>query len=202
MKIFFALILSSIFFLTGFSDEKKNIVEGNQIEDFQLKNVDGNMVSMKDFPDAKGFIVIFTSNGCPFAKLYPQRMNKLNLKYMPLNVPLIAINSSDTLQFEENSFTQMVQAASEGKFNFAYLSDAEQVAAKNFGAKKTPHAFVIWKENNRWEVKYNGAIDDNAAHPEDVKNKYIENAVDELLRGEEVKVKETKSIGCSIIYKQ
>jgi peroxiredoxin len=121
---------------------------------------------------------------------------------MPLGVPLIAINSTDTLQFEENSFTEMVKSAKESNFNFSYLSDAEQLAAKNFGAKKTPHAFVIWKENNEWVIKYNGAIDDNAAHPELVQNKYVENAVNELLRGEDVKIKETKSIGCSIIYKK
>ncbi len=197
MKIFLKIILGCYFLLTGFSGD-----EGNRIEDFQLKNVDGKMISLKDFPDAKGFIIVFTSNACPFAKLYPQRMNDMNNKYKNSGVPLIAINSTDTLQFEENSFTQMVQAAGEGNFNFAYLSDAEQITAKNFGAKKTPHAFVIWKENDSWVIKYNGAIDDNAAHPDEVKNKYIESAVDELLRGEDVKLKETKSIGCSIIYKK
>lgn len=196
MKRVSIILLVFFFLITGFAGG------GNTIEDFQLKNVDGRNLSLKDFPDAKGFIIIFTSNGCPFAKLYPQRMNEMNLKYMPLGVPLIAINSTDTLQFEENSFTEMVKSAKESNFNFSYLTDAEQVVAKNFGAKKTPHAFVIWKENNEWIMKYNGTIDDNAAHPELVQNKYVENAVDELLRGEEVKIKETKSIGCSIIYKK
>ncbi|MBS1492778.1 MAG: thioredoxin family protein [Bacteroidetes bacterium] len=196
MKIVLTVLCICFLFLTGFSGDT-----GTSIGDFTLKNVDGKMLSLKDFPDSKGFIVVFTSNGCPFAKLYPQRMNEMNLKYRPLNVPLIAINSSDTLQFEENSFMEMVKTAKEGNYNFSYLSDADQIAARNFGAKKTPHAFVIWKENNEWIIKYNGAIDDNAAHPEEVKNKFVENAVDELLKGEEVKVKETKSIGCSIIYK-
>ncbi len=196
MKRVSIILLLFYFLITGFTGEE------NTIEDFQLKNIDGKILSLKDFREAKGFIVVFTSNGCPFAKLYPQRMNEMNLKYMPLGVPLIAINSTDTLQFEENSFTEMVKSAKENNFNFSYLTDAEQVVAKNFGAKKTPHAFVIWKENNEWIIKYNGAIDDNAAHPELVQNKYVENALDELLRGEEVKTKETKSIGCSIIYKK
>lgn len=196
MKIVRVILLVFYFLITGFTGGE------NTIEDFQLKNIDGKILSLKDFPDAKGFIIVFTSNGCPFAKLYPQRMNEMNLKYMPLGVPLIAINSTDTLQFEENSLTEMVKSAKENNFNFSYLSDAEQLAAKNFGAKKTPHAFVIWKENNGWTIKYNGAIDDNAAHPELVQNKYVENAINELLRGEDVKIKETKSIGCSIIYKK
>jgi len=196
MKIVSVTFLVFYFLITGFTGGE------NTIEDFQLKNIDGKILSLKDFPEAKGFIIVFTSNGCPFAKLYPQRMNEMNLKYMPLGIPLIAINSTDTLQFEENSFTEMVKSAKESNFNFSYLTDAEQVVAKNFGAKKTPHAFVIWKENNEWVIKYNGAIDDNAAHPELVQNKYVENAVNELLRGEDVKIKETKSIGCSIIYKK
>ena len=184
------------FLLSGFSDGDKTVT------DFSLKNVDGRIISLKDYSDAKGFIIVFTSNGCPFAKLYPQRMNELNLKYTPLGIPLIAINSSDTLQFDENSFTQMVLKSKEGNFNFPYLSDAEQVAAKNFTAKKTPQAFVIWKENNNWVVKYSGAIDDNGAEPQKVQNKFVENAVNELLEGKEVTVKETKSVGCSIIYKK
>ncbi len=196
MKIVSVIFLVFYFLITGFTGGE------NTIEDFQLKNIDGKILSLKDFPEAKGFIIVFTSNGCPFAKLYPQRMNEMNLKYMPLGIPLIAINSTDTLQFEENSFTEMVKSAKESNFNFSYLTDAEQIVAKNFGAKKTPHAFVIWKENNEWVIKYNGAIDDNAAHPELVQNKYVENAVNELLRGEDVKIKETKSIGCSIIYKK
>lgn len=196
MKIIL-IVFCFYLFAAGFVTEPEK-----SVGDFQLQNIDGKMLSLKDFPDAKGFIIIFTSNGCPFAKLYPQRMNELNEKYKTSGVPLIAVNSSDTLQFEDNSITQMINIAKEGNYNFAYLSDAEQTAAKNFGAKKTPHAFVIWKENNQWVIKYNGAIDDNAAHPDEVKNKYVENAVDELLRGEDVKVKETKSIGCSIIYKK
>ena len=196
MKRVSVILLVFYFLMTGFTGGE------NTIGDFQLKNIDGKTLSLKDFPEAKGFIIVFTSNGCPFAKLYPQRMNEMNLKYMPLGVPLIAINSTDTLQFEENSFTEMVKSAKESNFNFSYLTDAEQVVAKNFRAKKTPHAFVIWKENNEWIIKYNGAIDNNAAHPELVQNKYVENAVNELLRGEDVKIKETKSIGCSIIYKK
>ena len=196
MRKIILTLLAGYFFVSGFSGGEKSI------EDFSLHNIDGKILSLKDFPESKGFIIVFTSNGCPFAKLYPQRMNEMNLKYIPLGVPLIAINSSDTLQFEENSLTEMMKSANENNFNFSYLSDPEQIVAKDFGAKKTPHAFVIWKENNNWVIKYNGAIDDNAAHPELVKNKYVESAVDELLKGEDVKITETKSIGCSIIYKK
>jgi peroxiredoxin len=96
----------------------------------------------------------------------------------------------------------MVKKARVEAFYFPYLFDGEQKVAKNFGAQKTPHAFVIWKEKGKWVVKYNGAIDDNGAEPEKVENQYVAKAVDALLAGEVIEVKETKSIGCQIIFRK
>jgi peroxiredoxin len=179
-----------------------NLDTNKTINDFHLRNVDGRMVSLKDYPKAKGFIIVFTCNHCPFAKLYFQRLNDLNHKFKSQGVPVIAICSSDTVNFEEDVFDKMkIKAASE-HINYPYLCDAEQTVAKNFAARKTPHAFVIWKENGNWVVKYNGAIDDNGAEPLKVKNLYVANAVEALLKGREVEVKEIKSIGCSIGFRQ
>jgi peroxiredoxin len=171
------------------------------INDFSLKNIDGKFVSLSDYKEAKGFIIIFTCNHCPFAKLYPPRFNALNEKYKKLGVPLIAISSTDTIQYEEDTFVEMVKKAVTEKFNFPYLYDSEQQAAKNFNAQKTPHAFVIWKENNQWVVKYDGAIDDNGMKPEEVKTQFVANAVDALLANQKLTVTETKSIGCQIYYR-
>jgi peroxiredoxin len=129
-------------------------------------------------------------------------LNELNSKYQPLGVPLIAISSTDSLLYEEDTYPLMVAKSKNEKFNFPYLSDVSQVVAKDFKAQKTPHAFVIWKENGKWVIKYNGAIDDNGAEPEHVKNPYVANAVDQLLAGKEIAVKETKSIGCQIILRK
>ena len=88
------------------------------------------------------------------------------------------------------------------KFKFPYLYDASQQVAKNFNADKTPYAFVIWKENNQWIIKYNGAIDDNGAEPQKVQNHYINNAIEELLHGKVVSLADTKSIGCKIYFRE
>lgn len=168
------------------------------IQDFSLRNTDGKMVSLKDIPDAKGYIIVFTCNHCPFAKLYPERLNQLNLKYKALGVPLIAISSTDTVQYEEDTYTKMVEKAAAENFNFPYLFDGEQTVAKNFNAQKTPHAFVIWKVNKEWQVKYNGAIDNNGAEPAKVTQTYVAAAVDSLLAGKPVKIASTNSIGCQI----
>ncbi len=171
------------------------------IPDFSLPNVDGQMISTTDYKSAKGFIVIFTCNHCPFAKLYSKRMNDLNKKYSALNIPLVAINSMDTLIYAEESFSKMKLKAESDSFNFPYLQDAFQTAGKNFGAEHTPTAYVIWKENNQWKIKYKGSIDDNGENPQ-IAKPFVANAVDELLNGQPVTNSETESFGCAIFYRK
>jgi peroxiredoxin len=172
------------------------------VQDFSLLNVDGKQVSLSNYPDAQGFIIIFTCNHCPFAKLYPKRMNALTAKYKKRGVPLIAISSTDTVTYEEDSYANMVLKAKKERFKFPFLYDDTQAVAKMFAAYKTPHAFVIWKENGAWVVKYNGAIDDNGAEPKKVQDPYVVQAVDALLNQKEVAVKETSSIGCQIYFRK
>jgi len=191
------LLLTATLFCLSFLTEKEKVVR-----DFRLKNVDGQYVSLKNYPNAKGFVIIFTCNHCPFAKLYPPRLNAMNEKYSKLGVPLIAISSTDTITYEEDAYPRMVEKARDEAFNFPYLFDGAQKVAKNFDAQKTPHAYVIWKEKGKWVVKYNGAIDDNGAEPEKVENQYVANAVDALLTGKAIAVKETKSIGCQILFRR
>jgi len=177
---------------------------GDYATDFELKNIDGNTVKlgMMKYSSAKGFIIVFTCNHCPFAKLYPPRFNELNTRYKPLGIPLIAISSTDTIMYEEDTYSRMVKKALKEKFNFPYLFDEDQSVAKNFNAQKTPHAFVIWKENEKWILKYSGAIDDNGAEPKKVKTHFVSNAVEDLLNRREVKESETKSIGCQIYFRK
>lgn len=169
--------------------------------DFSLKNINGKILSTSSYKNTKGFIIVFTCNHCPFAKLYSKRLNDLNTKYSKLNVPLLAINSMDSLVYEEETFDLMQQKAKKDKFNFPYLQDGNQVIGKLFGAEHTPTAFVIWKEKNHWTIKYVGSIDDNGEHPEKAKP-FIANAVDELLLNKNVTESYTESFGCRIFYRK
>ena len=198
MKNIQTLVLLALAVLSlGFTPKQEK-----HVRDFKLKNVDGQYVSLKNYPEAKGFMIIFTCNHCPFAQLYPPRLNALNEKYGKLGVPLIAISSTDTITYEEDAYPKMVEKARREGFNFPYLFDGKQKVAQNFNAQKTPHAYVIWKENGQWVVKYSGAIDDNGAEPEKVEIQYVDNAVVALLAGKPVEEKETKSIGCQIIFRK
>ena len=201
-KIFYSAATVSFFWFASIVSMSFTPPMEKTVVDFTLQNVDGKSISLRDYPEAKGFMIVFTCNHCPFAKLYPSRMNELSSKYKEIGVPLIAISSTDTTVYEEDSYVEMVAKAKNEQFNFPYLYDGKQTVAKNFGAQKTPHAFVIWKENNQWVIKYSGAIDDNGAEPEKVQQHYLSNAVDALLKGKQVTIKETKSIGCQIHFRK
>lgn len=174
---------------------------GDQARDFKLKNVDGNMVSLSQFDDAKGFIVVFTCNHCPYAKLYEQRIMNLDSMYASQGYPVIAINPNDPTKVEEDSFENMQLRAEEKGYSFPYLVDASQEIAQTYGATKTPHVYVLQKDGKKLMVRYIGAIDNNHKDAGMATKHFVEDAVDALLAGEEVPESETKAIGCTIKWK-
>lgn len=176
---------------------------GDKASDFKLKNVDGKMVSMADYKDAKGFIVVFTCNHCPYAKAYEDRIMALDKKYSDKGYLLIAINPNDPKVQPEDSYEKMQERAKEKGFAFPYLHDENQEVYPEYGATKTPHVFILQKDSSKnLIVKYIGAIDDNHEEPEKVTARYVENAVDNLMAGKEVNPTTTKAVGCSIKKKK
>jgi peroxiredoxin len=175
---------------------------GSEVKDFNLKNIDGNMVSLAGIPDAKGFIVTFTCNHCPYAIKYEDRILALDKKYAALGYPVIAIAPNDAVQYPEDGFDAMQVRAKEKGFTFPYLYDETQDIAKQFGATRTPHMYIVQKEGDKLVVKYIGAIDDNWEEAADVKERYVEAAVDALLAGKPISVTSTKAIGCTIKWKK
>jgi len=171
---------------------------GDVATDFSLKNVDGKKVSLKDYKDAKGYIVIFTCNHCPYAVAYEDRIIELDKQFKKQGYPVIAINPNNPEKQKDDSFPKMQERAKEKKFSFPYLLDEGQKIYPQYGATKTPHVYVLQKTKQGSVVKYIGAIDDNYEDEAAVKQKYVVNAVNALLKGKDVPVKETKAIGCSI----
>lgn len=169
---------------------------GDTIEDFSLKNVDGDKISLKDYDDAKGFIIIFTCNTCPYSVANENRIIALQDKYEELGYPVIAINPNDPKAQPEDSFEKMKVRAEEKGFNFPYLFDEGQKVYPKFGASKTPHVYIVSKPEMK--VEYIGAIDDSSRDASAVKVKYVETVVDELLAGKTPSITETRAIGCSI----
>ena len=173
------------------------------ISDFKLKSATTNRwVSLSDYKNAKGFVIVFSCNKCPMAKFYSQRLNQMDAKYKKLGVPVLAINSMDTLAYAEESFKLMQKKAKKDQFQFPYLQDKKQNIAKEFKATHTPQAFVIWKNKaGKFVIKYQGAIDDNAGEPEKIKHHFLTDAIDYLLQEKEVATPKSESFGCRIYFR-
>lgn len=171
---------------------------GDMATDFNLKNIDDKMVSLANYPDAKGFIVTFTCNHCPYSVAYEDRIIALDKKYKKLGYPVIAINPNNPELAEDDSFEKMKIRAKEKGFTFPYLMDEGQAIYPQYGATKTPHMYVLEKTTDGNRVAYMGAIDDNHEDVSAVTARYVEDAVDALLKGEQPAITETKAIGCTI----
>lgn len=175
---------------------------GDKASDFSLKNIDGKNVALADFKSAKGVILIFTCNHCPFSVAYEDRIVALDKQYASKGYPVVAVNPNDAVAYPDDSYNNMITRAKQKGFTFPYLVDESQAIARTYGAAKTPHVFVLQKSGADFVVKYIGAIDDNTNEPSAVKQKYVEDAVNSLLKGEEVKTTFTKAIGCGVKWKK
>jgi peroxiredoxin len=195
------IALAAFLLLASFAPDAGYHV-GDKAADFKLKNVDGKTVSLADYKQAKGFIVVFTCNHCPFAKAYESRIMALDKKYAVQGYPVIAIQPNDASAVPDDSYANMQARAKEKGYSFPYLLDETQATAHAFGATRTPHVYVLQKSGTDNIVKYIGAIDDNSDDEKAVKEKYVENAVNALLAGKPVATTSTKAIGCTIKWKK
>jgi len=202
-KFKYFTLIAVVFIANAFTTNKINLEDkgykiGDIAIDFNLMNIDGNMVSLANYNEAKGFIVIFTCNTCPYAVGYEDRIIALDKKYAVKGYPVIAIMPNNTDVMPGDRMEAMKARAASKGFTFPYLIDKGQKIYPQYGATKTPHVYVLQKTKKGNIVKYIGAIDDNYKDAALVNTKYVENAVNALLKGKEIKENETRAIGCSI----
>jgi peroxiredoxin len=171
---------------------------GDVVSDFKLKNIDGKMVSMADYPDARGFIIAFTCNHCPYAVAYEDRIIDLDQKYKSQGYPVIAINPNDPAAEPRDSFDKMVERAAEKGFTFPYLLDEGQKVYPVWGATHTPHMYIVKRDGKDFRVTYTGTIDNNWRDASSATVNYIDNAIASLREGKAVDQPSTRAIGCSI----
>ncbi|MFT7900564.1 thioredoxin family protein [Tenacibaculum ascidiaceicola] len=194
--ILMLLVVASISAFTY--DNSRGYKVGDEASDFTLKNIDGKMVSLADYKDAKGFIVVFTCNMCPYSVANEDRLIALDKKYKKKGFPVIAINPNDPEVSKGDSFEAMKVRAKEKGFTFPYLFDEGQKVYPKYGATRTPHVYILNKKKEKLIVEYIGAIDDNSRDENNVKERFVENAVDALIKGEKPTKTDTRAIGCSI----
>ncbi len=175
---------------------------GDVALNFSLKNVDGTTVSLSDYSDQQGVIVVFTCNPCPYAKAYEKRIINLHNKFASKGYPVVAINPNDPGVSAEDTFEKMKAKAKEKDYPFAYLKDDTQEVYQAFGATRTPHVYLLKNEGGKFKVAYIGAIDDNAMDESSVTQTYVVDAIVSLMAGDMPETTSTKAVGCSIKKKK
>ncbi|ASV77079.1 Alkyl hydroperoxide reductase and/or thiol-specific antioxidant family (AhpC/TSA) protein [Thermogutta terrifontis] len=174
--------------------EQKGVKVGDPAPDWKgIIGVDDKQHSLSDYKDAKLIVLVFTCNHCPVAKAYEDRLIALQKDYKDKGVQVIAVNVNN---IPEDRLDRMKERAKEKGFNFPYIYDSSQKMGHDYGARVTPHVFVLDSER---KIAYIGAIDDNM-DPAKVKKHYLRDALDALLDGKSPPVAETKAFGCTIKY--
>lgn len=183
--------------IAGMACAQEQLAVGAQAPAFSLVNaVDGQMVSMTP-DDGKVKVVVFTCNACPFAKAFEPRIIELANQFEQKGVKLYAVNPNDDAKYAEETLANMKARADERNYRFPYLKDGDSKIARAYGARVTPHVFVV---DGQGIVRYRGYVDDSAK-PAERKTTGLSDAVGALTNGREVANADTRAFGCTIKWK-
>jgi peroxiredoxin len=163
--------------------------------DLKLKDISGKEVSMKDAKKENGVLVMFTCNTCPYVVKNQARTIAVSNFALKKNIGVILLNSNEALRGDDDSFDAMKEYAKEQNYKWNYVVDKDHVVADAFGANRTPECFLFDKN---LKLVYHGAIDDNPSDPGNVKRQHLQEAINEMVAGKDISVKESRSVGCSI----
>jgi peroxiredoxin len=161
---------------------------------FDLPGVDGNRHSLDDYADTPALAVVWSCNHCPYVQAWEGRMVELQQDFGDRGFRLVAISSNDADSYPEDSFDAMKERAAAQGFNFDYLYDEDQSVLNAYGAERTPEVFLFDRDRR---LVYHGAIDDSRDEDE-VTQRYLRDAIEAVLAGDEPPVTETPPVGCSV----
>jgi thiol-disulfide isomerase/thioredoxin len=177
------------------SNLEQALALGAAAPDFDLLGVDERRYRLSSFAEYPILIVAFTCNHCPYVQAYEPRLIAIQRDYADRGVAVVAINSNDERGYPEDSFAEMVERAQRRGYNFPYLRDGDQVAARAYRAQCTPELYVF---DHQRTLRYQGRIDDNWRDESQVKRRELREALDALLAGQQPSLGQTGAIGCSI----
>jgi len=161
----------------------------------RLKDVSNKEISLQEAKGPGGLLVIFSCNTCPYVIRNQSRTKDICGYAKTKQVGVVILNANEGDRQGGNSFGEMQSYARQQGYQWFYALDARGELADAFGARRTPECYLFDKSG---KLVYHGAIDDSPGDPEQVKRPHLHMALDEMLAGKEVTVKETRSVGCSI----
>ena len=171
---------------------------GDPAPSFSLPGVDGKTHSLTDFAGSRFLLVVFWCNHCPYVQAWESRMVDIGREYGPKGVATVLINSNDDRAYPDDRFEAMVRRANEHQYPFPYLRDASQSVGHAYGALVTPHPMLFGPDR---KLLFQGRIDDNPDHPDQVKTRYLRSALDAALAGRPIPQTQVPVLGCSVKWK-
>jgi peroxiredoxin len=197
--VFFPLIFCTTLFLSPKVLFALEINQPMPAANVKMKNVDGKEIALEELPGKSGKLVIFSCNHCPFARAWEERIVEIGNLYQSKGIGVAVINSNDPTDIPEDSYEKMQFRAKAKGYQFPYLVDATSNVARQFGASKTPEAYLF---DGNGKLVYQGAIDDNKSDAKKVTKPFLKNALEALVSGKSVVPNEAKAIGCSIKFRK
>jgi peroxiredoxin len=188
-------VLSGLALLSFIPADVLQIGASMPMADVKMKDVSGKELSLRDAAGKNGTLVMFSCNTCPYVVKNQTRTNEIMAYAMQNKFGVIILNSNEAYRDKDDSFDEMKKYAQEQGYKWAYTVDKNHEIADAFGATRTPEIFLFDKGN---KLVYHGAIDDSPADAAAVKRQHLKNAIDEVAKGQDVSVKTSKSIGCTI----
>ena len=196
-KIITVISIVSVIFLLSFKPLISVLPINSPLPngDVKLKDVTGKMVTMNEARKKNGLLVMFSCNTCPYVMRNQQRTKAICKYALQNNIGVILLNSNETQRDEGDGFRDMQAYAKEQDYQWNYVMDVDSKIADAFGANRTPECFLF---NSDLKLSYHGGIDDNPGDEENVSRQYLKEAINQLINGKDIAIKETRSVGCSI----
>lgn len=162
---------------------------GWEAPSFNLPGTDGKSYSLDSFKDARGLVVVFTCNHCPYARAAWPMLTALATKYKDQGIEFVGINPNDEITFPEDSFEEMKKRVGEWEINFPYLRDQNQEVARSYDAQCTPDIYLFdqGRKLSQFQLFYRG--------------KDLADAIEKLLVHSPSPENPSPSMGCSIKWK-
>lgn len=179
--------------------ESKMLELGTAAPDFHLPGFDGKLTALADFRDARGLVVAFICNHCPFVKHIRTEFARFAREYQPKGIAVVAINSNDIQAYPADGPEGMAEEARSAGYTFPYLLDQTQAVAKAYQAACTPDFFLF---NQQRKLVYRGQFDDSRPNKGTSTGADLRAACDALLGGVQISKDQKPSIGCNIKWKK
>lgn len=170
---------------------------GERAPDFELPDTDGELSGLSA-EDARATVVYWTCNHCPYALAWHERLLDVARDYADRGVRVLAINSNDGARYPDDSLEAMAERVEqEGGWPHPYLHDETQDVARDWGAERTPHVFVL---DSDLRLRYRGAPDADYDDPSQEAG-WLRAALDTVLDGQAPESAETRAEGCTIKWR-